>query len=192
MLGHTGPLALGDEPLPGRVEHQPGTVDLQPSPQVREPLGDDVHRQVREQRPLRRQLAQKVLQHRVQRDQPFRRVGLELPQRVGTHPNEPTQIAFPDQVLPQQPDRLARAHAGQQADLERVMDHLIPGVQKRPNLVVGRDGVGRGFDLPLEADGPERVLTQMPLVDRPVQEVVLQAVVFRKPHVNWEGRFDFA
>jgi hypothetical protein len=52
MLGDTGPLALGDEPLAGGMKHKPWPGQTKVLPQDREALGDPVNAEVRKQRPF--------------------------------------------------------------------------------------------------------------------------------------------
>lgn len=77
----------------------------------------------------------------MKRHQTFGGVGLELPQGVRTDPDEASEVALGDQVLAKEPDRLAGPHPGQQTDLQRQIDNLIPGFEQCTHLVVGWDRV---------------------------------------------------
>lgn len=57
------------------------------------------------------QSAEQRGQGRVQRNEPLRCISLERPHRIGPDPDEPAQIALPDQITPDQSCRFPSTHA---------------------------------------------------------------------------------
>lgn len=102
----------------------------------------------------------------------LRRVGLQQPSFVRSDVEEQPGLAFPDHVFALQPDSLPGAHTRQQADHQQPVEHRVLAPQQPPYLVVRRDLVGVGPNLPLEPDGLEGVVFEVPVVNRVVQPVL--------------------
>lgn len=92
MLGNPGSFALGDEPLPGAVENQTGSIEMQPLPERREALRDLLHIEIRKEPVGAGKRRELPFEDRVERDGPLRDLCLQLPDPVRPDLDEEPEV----------------------------------------------------------------------------------------------------
>ena len=121
------PFTLGDEPLAGLVEHCASEVRIGYS-KFRIGLHNLVHTECWKQPALSWQgCIEQLLKNLIQWHLPFCGLGLQLSERIGLDPDEPSQVSLADDITCQQPTDLPRAHACQQAKKEGARKHPALG-----------------------------------------------------------------